>query len=253
MVRSNHERPATHTRGSSGATITRDTVRRTIIKAGDKRVGVQGSWIRQHKCNSLPLVGETWPTGYIMEMLNDLPRGIVAPNLLLAEMLRTLYRDIWSRKPEVVMDWDKHIEKVNGLANDAERLLLDKARDQIDWTHVTLCLTHGDPTYDNVMLRPDGSIVLIDPLPATQAVPSMMAVDLGKVLQSVTGYEYLRYGDSSFSGARREVLAEYFNDNEMMAAHYWCAVHYLRAIPYMQDGTTRDAMRMVVTDVLRSV
>ena len=54
---------------------------------------------------------------------------------------------------------------------------------------------HGDPTLDNVLMTKDGFMRLTDPIPAKWLrKPSIKAVDHGKILQSLLGWEVVLRG-----------------------------------------------------------
>lgn len=59
-----------------------------------------------------------------------------------------------------------------------------------EWAHVTQerCLTHGDPTFCNVMRRQNRDIVLCDMTPPVR-VPEIQEIDQAKILQSMLGWE----------------------------------------------------------------
>ena len=103
--------------------------------------------------------------------------------------------------------------------------------------------THGDPTLENLMYRPStGEPVLIDPLPDAvldDKVPSVRALDLGKVLQSGIGYEGVKTG--RFSGWMINpvifdaVQARCRDQREWAQSRALCALHVCRFIPYQTD------------------
>ena len=103
--------------------------------------------------------------------------------------------------------------------------------------HVT-CVNriHGDPTVENVMQR-DGRVVLIDPLPANVYIPAIISVDLGKMLQSIFGYEaLLRPGEPGLDPKDRMALGDaltgVFTKGDELVARYFLCVHIARLIPY---------------------
>jgi len=95
---------------------------------------------------------------------------------------------------------------------------------------------HGDPTVENVMQR-DGRVVLIDPLPANEYIPPIVAVDVGKMLQSVFGYEeHLRPDEPGLDLDDRMSIAKgltgtFTRNDELVARYFFCA-HIARLIPY---------------------
>jgi hypothetical protein len=91
-----------------------------------------------------------------------------------------------------------------------------------DWALDTPCLIHGDPTLDNTLETKAGFIRITDPIPPHRLIrPSIRAIDHGKMLQSLLGWEVVLRGISQ---------AEYrwpgFMENYDTArrAVFWCIV-----------------------------
>jgi len=244
--------------GSSGArVVVRD---QDVLKFGEGRVTEQGVWLARHESPSLPRVYRMMKKnpGYVMERLNELPRLLVSGPKVMHEMVWAARR-IWDQPALVPFVPDHHRAKVfDDLADkflDAkDRRALGFFYSAIEWDKQTECLTHGDPTYDNVMLRGRDQVVLTDPIPATTAVPDMRSVDLGKMAQSIVGFEAMRYGEID---RLTDVTLDYFfrvtqaSDAERPATMYWCVVHLLRAAPYVketvQDAVVAEAIRITRT------
>jgi hypothetical protein len=222
------------------------------VKIGDHRVYEQGLWLRENESPATVPVSviEQASSGdfmYQMERLNELPWHLVSADLVMAEVTRLLARHVWSAPAKVKLDLDAHVTKVDLLLSHLNDRRVTKqvrsAQRYLQWDKQYHCLTHGDPTFENTMLREDGSLVLIDPVPATPAVPDLRCVDIGKMLQSVTGWEEARYGIPvvrQVSGARLLYLVSRFvgsdlNDYEWRGSLYWCVVHLLRALMYVGE------------------
>lgn len=233
-------------RGSSGASFVIDSAFAT--KTGNERVVTQGEWLSFNKATGLPEVFDVDDTGYKMELLSSVPWPLVVPSRIVEETVAVLERDIWSKPPVTELDLDLHLEKVDALATrwvpGIKNALLERAKEVAGLG--VACLTHGDPTMDNVMLR-GYDIVLIDPVPATPAVPDLRAVDLGKLLQSANGFEKIRYNED-FRVATRHIEGLYarlnVSEDEQRAAAYWCIVHFLRALPYVPQNVTTRLVRL---------
>lgn len=249
------------TRGSSGASV--DVHVHHALKTGDPRVSEQGRWLQQHPMPLLPAVFEVRADtaeddyAYRMERLWDINRRDRFGDELLHRLFNELGLHIWNEPPEVTFGEGAHVLKIAKLSD----AYLSRRHQQdlvgaflaIKWDDLPRCLAHGDPTLDNLMLRLDpnrrparttypveeGQLVLIDPLPPTPAVPSLRCVDVGKLLQSVYGYERARYGDPGFGGVTfagvDQLLGALQDANERYAARYWHAVHLLRCLPYAEE------------------
>jgi len=240
-------------RGSSGAVISEVPF---IIKEGDARVALQGRWLQAHPWGMLPRVYAVDETSYVMERLVDPPYAMLNHRAFLSRVFMVLQELRW-RPAAVRLNHDAHLLKLRDLpivrnAHELDRFAI--LGERIDWDTLNVGLTHGDPTLDNVMLR-GSDIVLIDPIPATPAVPDLWSVDTGKLLQSLLGYEVLRYADTTYDWRLEpEHLRQLVqNNNEWQATVYWCVVHLLRAIPYMPNedvvagiwGMVKNALDLV--------
>lgn len=234
-------------RGSSGAHFSE---RSFVIKSGTDRVAKQGRWLQVHACQALPQVAYVGIISYAMECLTDVPVRLIGELRLLAGVHSRLERFIWSQPAEVKFDPDALTAKLldlplDEIASMPKRLAWLNA--EIEWDKLRTGLTHGDPTLENTMLR-GTDLVLIDPTPATLAVPDIIAVDLGKMLQSVIGWEHARYGWPKWTipvACIRNLCAD---DNEWQATRYWCVVHLLRAMPYMPS--LKPKLWELIDDVL---
>lgn len=222
-------------RGSSGAVIAEVPA---VVKTGDLRVTLQGRWLQRHPYPMLPQVYDVTESSYTMERLGDPPYEMLDHRVLLSRTYEALH-ELWRRPPVVRFDLNAHQDKISDLVTVKHVVQLDGLRrlgQYITWPNLEVGLTHGDPTLDNVMLR-GSQVVLIDPIPATPAVPDLRSVDTGKLLQSVLGYEVLRYAVFEYEWrlVPTDLLALIGNENEWLATVYWCVVHLLRAVPYMPN------------------
>jgi hypothetical protein len=85
----------------------------------------------------------------------------------------------------------------------------------------------------------DGEPVIIDPLPPQMYMPEYRAVDIGKLLQSILGYEEIKYGSTrGLKYSRSENLTGTLWKNlnvphsEMAASAWFCFAHCVRLLPY---------------------
>ncbi len=243
-------------RGSSGARVygANGVVRKIGSDEVGERVALQGRWLLTHRGRSLPRVTRVGETGYDMEPLLAAPAWALDHEAIFAEMIISLKRDLWHLPAEVPYDEAALLTKVGELCHRFElRAEYDRWRElhsAITWSDLPTALVHGDPTFDNVMFREStGDLVLVDPLPSLitgPAIPDMRCVDLGKIMQSVLGWERVRYGRdedgfhvdwSVFSG---QVLT---SRNEWLATVLFCATHFMRTLPYVVDEQRRVQIR----------
>lgn len=242
--------PATQ-HGSSGASVYRLGL--GAVRKSGPRAREQARWLRDHSSRAVVEVFhisavEDW---YTMEELQDIPWGYVIHEAILGEQVHLLHDYIWSYHATVPLDLEAHAAKVDGLTakylseRDAQRFR--EAREGVQWTRLTRCLTHGDPTIENVMLRGQEQLVLIDPIPATPAVPDLLVVDVGKMLQSAVGWESVRYGKDFRHSVDDIFRCITLDDHSWDAASYWCGVHLLRTLPYIDKSLHREVISLAVS------
>ena len=182
--------------GNSGATIEidRDEYGESVVKrGGDTDLRKQAEICEYLGPSVCPKVSCVTDTSYRMEYLCHIPIGMHPAGTFMS-MIHLLRECVWNRKP---------------LSDPNDGRWLDQLRDWnaefAPWITRDLLaalysggtvpeMIHGDPTLANAMCREDGSLILIDPLPARHATPSLREVDVGKILQSVSGWEGIKVG-----------------------------------------------------------
>lgn len=241
------------TRGSSGARVygSNGIVRKTGTGEVGARIALQGRWLLSHRGRSLPRVTRVGEGAYDMEPLLAAPAWALDHGAIFAEMLASLNSEVWKLPAEVPYDEVALLTKVGELCHRFElRTEYAHWRElhaEIDFGALPTGLVHGDSTFDNVMFREStGDLVLVDPLPSLitgPAIPDLRCVDLGKILQSVLGWEEIRYGDPA---ERFDVDVETFRASAAHSQTEWQAVvlfgatHLLRTLPYVADPQRRD-------------
>lgn len=244
------------TRGSSGARVygSNGVVRKVGTGEVGARVALQGRWLLSHRGRSLPRVTRAGDTGYDMEPLLAAPAWALNHDAILMEMLASLNSEVWKLPAEAPYDEAALLSKVGELCHRFElRTEYAHWRElhaEIDFGSLPTALVHGDPTFDNVMFREStGDLVLVDPLPSLitgPAIPDLRCVDLGKILQSVLGWERIRYGDTAeafdidVDSFKRRVA---HSQTEWQAVVLFGITHLLRTLPYVADPQRRDQIR----------
>lgn len=194
-----------------------------------EKVKAQGEWLLAHPGPHLPAVISIMQTGYSMELLEPIPTGAVD----LEAMIDALSQSVWSR-PDVVTGSTPHtmlyLTKI--LSTFAPQLLMPVLEKAAYLRPTTACLTHGDPTAENVMLR-GNTYVVIDAIPATCRMPDDLAVDVGKILQSAHGWEDMKGEERATFGPRD--VADQFTEEAFNVGQLWCIVHFVRTLPYAKE------------------
>lgn len=249
-------------RGSSGATfeyVDSGTIRKR--GTGNGRVLAQGMWLERHPFKIFPTVystGELFGDDeYTMERLDNVPIEYVDVRTTMMSVIDTLSHQLWDKPANhSVMDPAAHAARLAPLEQflTPQADIVLKALDaSVRWDKVATGLTHGDPILDNVMLR-DGKLVLIDPIPATSAIPDWICVDLGRIIQSAAGYEAVRYGLEAPEGFPIEVLNELIcpSDEEYRASLYWAIVHTLRSMAYVDADVARRIQQVCLRRIVEA-
>jgi hypothetical protein len=229
-------------RGGSGAFI---LMGQTMVGKFGHGADAQATWLEQHVSPATPRVvkrmSHKGQSGYVMERLEEIDLTTLDHHDILMSMYMQVANNIWTEDPDVT-NWAtaSTASKISNICDKYEfitpvkfnALLTDVMRNR---DGLIANLTHGDPTFDNVMMK-SWRLVLIDPIPATPAVPDLRSVDTGKMLQSIVGYEALKYGSHS----RWVCNADPFtlktlidSDLEWAATAMWCCIHLIRCLPYL--------------------
>lgn len=196
-----------------------------------------------------PRVLSVCTKGYTMERLYEPKYRIHGTRPWLLQAAALLPDHYWSRPPAATTaaDWR---EQLDAWAEERRyRWLVGLARRVHPRGQDQPVLIHGDPTAANIMRRHvvdaagerDGDeVVLIDPIAPMGKVPSLPAVDAGKLLQSALGWENVleREVDVPWGGMAAEVLTA-LPMVDPRQAWFWCAVHCARVVPYAKRTAVR--------------
>lgn len=224
--------------GASGATV--EVGLKTTRKTGPPgpvltRLHEQYVWLREHSdVSRVVRVKRRLSDGYEMETLHECPSERST-----AFMVADAAESIWKMGPEVRGDIFTHAryvwERLERLPETTSKLALELFRGVMKhWDDLHRCLTHGDMTRLNVMLSDKDWMTFIDPIPATDALPDIWAVDMGKLLVSALGYDELFLGlphDPDQETPIHDVLHQ-MTYLELDATKYLAAVHVARMLPY---------------------
>jgi hypothetical protein len=164
-------------------------------------------------------------TGYVMEYL--CPVKVVRDSLLGQEIF--LKNRVWNRSLEDV-PFAKQIGD-ESWRNELEKSIGVKVP---DWALDTPCLIHGDPTLDNTLGTRSNYIRITDPIPPHRLIrPSIRAIDHGKMLQSLLGWEVVLRGIPRMYYDWPMFMLEYETARQ---AVFWCMVALKRIV--LRNDTT---------------
>jgi len=126
-----------------------------------------------------------------------------------------------------------------------------------DWWDEAECMIHGDPTIANMMHRTTGEPVLIDAIAPRGKMPSLREVDLGKVSQSMLGWEEL-LGDRPRGGGL-DCFNAWLAQQTDRGTHwkqkiqFWTGIHCARILPYAPSNAVHDWARRYAVRLLDAV
>jgi len=171
---------------------------------------------------------------FTMVRLNE--PDYLEPRALLeaSSSLKTLWNTPWRGSDK---DWREklraHLKNLRIITDAEVDALISQLRDV-----EKPCWIHGDPTLANLLQSSNG-YHWIDPL-LREYIPGDPHVDLGKMYQSCLGYEQVLLNKPSAVGTLSrdpellDDIAELYSlDRDLGLA--WCAVHYLRLMPYQEE------------------
>lgn len=138
-----------------------------------------------------PRVSEVTENGYTMEMLHDPPRRLHREWMKNYKILSDF---VWCRTPfEDPFNWLAPLYLWADTDYPALRLAISKVFGDREPSG-GYARIHGDPTLANTMCRSNGAQVITDPMGRylyRYEIPERVAVDVGKLLQSAAGWEFV--------------------------------------------------------------
>jgi len=226
-----------------------------------RRVRDQGIWLQQlNESSVLPVVFAVHQNRYDMERLDvgTIPTTWEQTFELCSDIIAELETHLWyknfkGRVPHLMeFDRGEHNGYIIDLLTDvglrSYRRKLHQFVGNVDWFGYKtprVARTHGDCIIDNVAWRRTESelnkLVLLDPIPATSALPDLACVDVGRVIQSAAGYEVTRYFedtrpllgiplDQRVDDVLNGWLSDEFCLNEVRASLHFSIIHMLRGL-----------------------
>jgi aminoglycoside phosphotransferase len=145
------------------------------------------------------------------------------------------------------------IAEIGRFSHDASLHRAAARLSAMDWSGIPASASHGDLTFENILVAPDGSVVFID---CDEPFASSWHLDLGKLFQDAAGHWCIRTAPSI--GAA-EKLAHWARDFGALAPEcnarlaQFAALHLLRTVPYARSDDTasfavRAALRLLELD-----
>jgi hypothetical protein len=197
-------------RGYSEATLS------LVVHKKLKNAHQQADYMRFLGDKICPKVLASTDDGFFMEYL--LPAELNHDSLIVQEQL---LKPVWECAPS----W---------ISRDTDKLIIPK------WAMGPFCTIHGDPTLDNVLMTMEGFLRITDPIPPYWLrKPSIEAVDYGKMLQSLLGWEVVLRGAQLIEYSWPEFMQDY---DEARRAVFWAFVAIQRVVNRdMNDRITQWA------------
>jgi len=137
------------------------------------------------------------------------------------------------------------LAKIDEIARGSDDATLHRAAAHLsamDWSGIPASASHGDLTFENILVAPDGGVVFID---CDEPFASSWYLDLGKLFQDAAGHWCIRTAPSIGAAER---LAHWAQDFGTLAPDarltQFAALHLLRTVPYAKsDDTASFAIR----------
>jgi len=108
----------------------------------------------------------------------------------------------------------------------------------LNWSGIPASSSHGDMTFENILVTPDGNVTFID---CDEPFASSWQLDLGKLFQDAAGFWCLRSLDKPSIGAA-ERLTQLATEFTALAPEIapgrlrqFAALHLLRTLPYSKS------------------
>jgi len=159
---------------------------------------------------------------------------------LSAELFRSKIADI-ARVAEDSAPAARHMPELRRVA---------AALDAMDWSGIPVSISHGDLTFENILIAPDGGVSFID---CDEPFASSWWLDVGKLFQDIAGAWCLHTLVAPSVGITERLVCL---DDDMRKLAYeldpalpprllqFAALHLLRTVPYSRsDGTVAFAIR----------
>jgi hypothetical protein len=249
--------------GLSGAVVVENN-KATVTKQGGivEKTIEQGRWIMENSTPAFPLVFELTSDGYVMERLDHMsPTEVRA-----VDVVSLLRRYVWGSPATQPATQETRKLLRNKVTRNLESSGLHLSTAYVDAALTAAerayeaalsaqpALSHGDATAENVMYRRGFGPVLIDPIPATLAVPDSPCVDVGKMLQSAYGWEEAKYMREWRAYSTKDVEHAVADSDLFVAGQAWAVVHVIRAIPYVkrQAPASLGAVSTVLSKALEA-
>lgn len=175
----------------------------------------EGSFCQHLGKEVAPEVYSIIPNGYVMEALQPVKRS---PRLL-RDIEFTLMTRVWSRPALPISNDVSWKEKLAVFGVHAPGWVINSIP----------CLVHGDPTVSNVLVRED-DLILCDPRPPRDFIPQNKETDMGRIIQSLYGWEVAMYGAKPV-----DFLMPHFMEDPCYRASaiFWCGAAAAR-IEYLE-------------------
>lgn len=209
-----------------------------VVEVHDHVTIKRGPGVRQQAdyadvLNVGPNILEVLDDGYVMETC-DYDNALRCPLVTLRRVLEKLTLNVWNRAAAPT-DWrTPFIEWAYRQPYDPLPLMNELYPPfSVGPDYVMI---HGDPTLSNVVYSRNGRVLLIDPIKPTGKIPSIREVDIGKMLQSVVGWEHVMFGWPEPMVYIAAGFIKDMSDEELLRAMFWLGVHALRIIPYADNN-----------------
>jgi hypothetical protein len=200
------------------------------VKTGN---GVREQGLYALKLGVGPPIYQIMPDGYCMATLDTSQSWSMDPAILLDKVFLVLQTCVWIH-PEPAPNWKPFFEE---WASEQPVPLMDQMRSLYATDKLRGTRIHGDPTLANAMFDRFGQVHIADPIEPKGKMPSFVSVDIGKLLQSVAGWEHVTLGASMMDADSIQRFCERLQPSHLKRGMFWLMVHALRILPYAKGSS----------------
>jgi hypothetical protein len=227
--------------GMSGASIR--VLGPWVLKYGSDKVGHQAFYQSAYLAEVSPrvyLAGKTW---FLMEKLEPVSLPDEHSVATARRIKYVLERDVWPKdRADGYRSFSKEalVSKVRSLSPQIPDYykLIDPVLDLVYLEYSKrgkAVRTHGDPTIENAAWSSNNDLKLLDPIHPEAWSPGIKHVDLAKILQSMVGFELIKYQKSGLTALHPNAALDelmILSPPDRVLTLFFCALHFSRAIPY---------------------
>jgi len=213
------------------------------VQVGQARTVKTGIGVREQGLYALklgigPPIYQLMDDGYCMATMIVPPLHDNSPELTLGKALVLLQTSVWIHS-EPAQNWKPFFEE---WASEQPVPVMDQMRALYSTDKLRNTRIHGDPTLSNMLFDSYGQVHIADPIEPRGKMPGFISVDIGKLMQSVAGWEHLTIGAPIFEAMAVQRFCSQFSTPHLVRGLFWLMIHALRILPYAKGSSCDHTM-----------